>query len=166
MSHPEEYVAAAVAAAVAAVVVDDDDHRRDRDPHAVHVKPEYVVSERPSCLAAPPPLPPSSSSSAISSIEANGGGRDNSGGGAGGGKNKNNRGTNKKRPRDAKVDNIDKACQSIVRGEICPYQLSSGKCKYNHDLKGMLENRPTDLHEGDDGASWLDGMCPSWIDRG
>jgi hypothetical protein len=185
MSHPDGSVAAppvdAAAAAVDVVdvvVVENDDRRhhrggddedgggrRDRDPHAVHVKSEYVASERPSCLAAPPPPPPPSSSSSSADKNDAGGG----GGGSGGGKNDRNnhrRGTNKKRPRDVRTNDIDRACQSIIRGETCPYQLSSGGCKYNHDLKGMLANRPGDIHEGDDGATWLEGMCPSWIDRG
>ncbi|KAL3823310.1 hypothetical protein ACHAXA_010445 [Cyclostephanos tholiformis] len=138
-----------------------DDHR---DPYAVVVKPMYVSSERPSCLASAPPLPPSLAKDDNDDDDAGGRRRGNNDGRGV----KRNRGTNKKRPRDAKIECGLRACQAVVRGETCPFQRNSsgGGCKYNHDLGGMLANRPGDISEGVDGAAWLKGQCPSWIARG
>jgi len=57
-------------------------------------------------------------------------------------KRKNRRGRNKKRPRDMKIDEAKKACMLTMRGEVCPFGDS---CKYSHDLKEMLANRPPDI---------------------
>ena len=140
-----------------------DDRRRD-DQHAVRVKPEYVLPEEED-RPPPPPTPTTDGGN------GEGGGRDddrrndNDGDGDDGGKKK-NRGMNKKRPRDVKIDYGEKACLSVVRGQPCPFLTMAGGCKYNHDLRGMLSNRPADRHEGEGGAVWLEGKCPFWISRG
>lgn len=142
-----------------------DNDGRDRD-YAVRVKPEYVLSERPSCLAPPPsPPPPPAEERRGNVVDADD--DDNNDNRERGKKNgKNNRGMNKKRPRDAKIDYGEKACLAVVRGLSCPFLLSRGGCKYNHDLREMLANRPRDIHEGEGGAAWLEGGCPFWIARG
>ena len=118
----------------------------------LRVKSEFVLSERPACLAPPPPPAPPSSGcgDGASSSQQNGGGSKRS---------KKNRGQNKKRPRDARAAVGDKACLAVVRGEPCPFANTPRGCKYNHDLKEMLANRPDDIKE-------VEGGCPIWNMKG
>ena len=128
---------------------------RSEDAYRVRVKPEYVPSERPACLARPADAPPRRD-------EGDDRGEGGTRGPPGGGNKRRNRGQNKKRPRDGKIASADKACLAVVRGQPCPYQNSPKGCKYNHDLKEMLANRPPDMFEGEGGARWLKGGCPFW----
>ena len=128
------------------------------------VKSEYILSERPSCLAA---LPKEEGSRPPNTTNDNtGDDRDNNN------NNKNNkskkkRGQNKKRPRDTKISFADKVCLAVVRGEPCPFQNSERGCRYNHDLKEILANRPIDISEGDGGAVWLkEEGCPFYNNKG
>ena len=127
------------------------------DSYTVKVKSEFIVDERPSCLVQDCDsaiTQPSSTSEKV--------GGDNSSSN----KKNNNRGQNKKRPRDSKISNADKACLAVVRGEPCPFEKSDKGCKYNHDLKEMLANRPADISDGDGGATWLKDECPFWKKNG
>ena len=119
------------------------------DSFTVQVKSEFLLDGRPSCLVQEQP---SSSSS-----DDNGTSKDDR---------KPNRGQNKKRPRDSKIADADKACLAVVRGESCPFEKSDKGCRYNHDLKEMLANRPPDISEGEGGAAWLKDECPFWKQNG
>lgn len=136
-------------AAVTGITKQDIVPQNIADPYAVKVKSQYVLSERPSCLAPPVEPPPRSDSN---NNNGNNGNKSK--------RSKNNRGQNKKRPRDAKVAYAEKACLAVVRGEVCPFINSERGCRYNHDLKEMLANRPPDICDGEDGASWLKDGCP------
>jgi tRNA-dihydrouridine synthase 3 len=48
----------------------------------------------------------------------------------------------KKRPRDARINDNDKVCLAVVRGETCPYGAT---CRFSHDLKGYMAQRPEDI---------------------
>mmetsp|Transcript_14560 Transcript_14560/g.23842 ORF Transcript_14560/g.23842 Transcript_14560/m.23842 type:complete len:639 (-) Transcript_14560:134-2050(-) len=117
------------------------------DSFTVQVKSEFLLDERPSCLVQEP--------------EDNGGDNETSTDDR-----KPSRGQNKKRPRDSKIADADKACLAVVRGEPCPFEKSGKGCRYNHDLKEMLANRPEDISEGEEGADWLKDECPFWKKNG
>ena len=110
-----------------------DDRRRD-DQHAVRVKPEYVLPEEED-RPPPPPTPTTDGGN------GEGGGRDddrrndNDGDGDDGGKKK-NRGMNKKRPRDVKIDYGEKACLSVVRGQPCPFLTMAGGMQVQSRFEG------------------------------
>ncbi|KAL9189503.1 hypothetical protein ACHAXT_009178 [Thalassiosira profunda] len=116
--------------------------------YAVKVKSQFVLAERPACLAPPRDAPPPSDSNGQSK------------------RSKHRRGQNKKRPRDAKIAFAEKACLAAVRGLPCPFQDTERGCRYNHDVKAMLADRPADLTEGEGGAEWLRGECPLWKLKG
>ena len=117
----------------------------NKDQFRVQVQSQYLVDERPSILSPIAPIPDSSIK------------HDNKDGN----KSKKNRGQNKKRPRDAKINCSQKACLQIIKGETCSFE----NCKYNHDLKEMMANRAVDLSE-EEGLQWLQGECPNWKLRG
>lgn len=121
------------------------------DDFAVKVRPEFVLTERSPVLT---PEKPVNTVTPASSDNGNGNDRRNN--------KKSRRGQNKKRPRDAKIAQADKVCLAIVRGEECPF--GPEKCKYNHDLKEILANRPEDI-QGIDGYLKEEG-CPAWRLRG
>lgn len=123
------------------------------DSYTVKVKSEFVLDERPSCLVKESDAAPSTTSSDSGDVNS----KDNK---------KNNRGQNKKRPRDSKISYTDKVCLSVVRGESCPFEKSDKGCRYNHDLKEILANRPVDISEGEGGADWLKDECPFWKKNG
>jgi len=142
---------------------DNDAARR----HIVQVKSEYVLSERPPCLAPPQETPPVAAAAAGEAIPNSTSTTDLGNGNTNGRNNKNKtRGQNTKRPRDSKIDFGDKACLAVVRGEVCPFLQTAKGCRYNHDLKELLANRPADLNEGEGGAEWLKNECPFWKSRG
>ena len=120
------------------------------------VKSEYILSERPSCLAAPPVEEPKPSNSNND--------RDNNNNVSK--RSKKNKGQNKKRPRDNRIAFGDKVCLAIVRGEPCPFLNTPKGCRYNHNLKEILANRPIDISDGEGGAAWLKGGCPFWNMKG
>ena len=64
----------------------------------------------------------------------------------------------KKRPRDPRVGSDQKMCHRIMLGEECPYGES---CKFSHDYKEFLANRPEDITEVEDGCPIfrLHGFC-------
>jgi hypothetical protein len=111
--------------------------QQKQDPYRVQVLSQYLVNERPPILS---PIIPKTETPKEDAKK---------------------RGQNKKRPRDAKIAASQKACLQIIRGEDCPF----ANCKYSHDLKEMLANRPGDLCEGE-GLEWLRGECPNWKLRG
>lgn len=53
-------------------------------------------------------------------------------------------GMNKKRPRDSKISDVNKLCLSVIRGHPCSY---GDKCKYSHDIKAVLADRPPDISQ-------------------
>ena len=132
------------------------------EAYAIKVKSDYVLSERPSCLAPPTIIAAASDGNNDRNNSSNNGSNKNNKSK----RSKNNRGQNKKRPRDTKISDGDKACLAVVRGEPCPFQKSDRGCRYNHDLKEMLANRPNDLCDGEGGAVWLKGGCPFWNAKG
>lgn len=93
------------------------------------VKKEYILDARPSSL---PPLPPEP--------EPEEDNRDRRRG----------KQKRKRRPRDARMDASEKLCLAIVRGDECPF---GEKCKFSHDVKEYLVNRPDDI-------STVEGGCP------
>ena len=107
--------------------------RKSQESFTVQVKSEFLLDERPSCLVQEQP-----SSSTSDNGGDNGTSKDDR---------KPNRGQNKKRPRDSKIADADKACLAVVRGESCPFEKSDKGCRYNHDLKEMLANRPPDISD-------------------
>ena len=123
------------------------------------VKSEYILSERPSCLAAPPPVVEPTKPSDDSNNDK----RDNNNESK---RSKKNKGQNKKRPRDTRIAFGDKVCLTIVRGEPCPFLNTPKGCRYNHNLKEILANRPIDISDGEGGAVWLKGGCPFWNSKG
>mmetsp|Transcript_640 Transcript_640/g.1473 ORF Transcript_640/g.1473 Transcript_640/m.1473 type:complete len:769 (+) Transcript_640:66-2372(+) len=129
---------------------------------AVRVKPEHVSSERPACLAPLPPAdPPRTEGERQYNDNRNSGNKSNNN------KRNRNRGQNKKRPRDAQIDNSQKACLAVIRGEVCPFETADRKCRYNHDLKEMLADRPPDICHVVGGAVWLkEEGCPVWNAKG
>ncbi|KAL7538528.1 hypothetical protein ACHAXR_008618 [Thalassiosira sp. AJA248-18] len=129
--------------------------------YAIKVKSEFVLSERPSCLT--PPEPPTAAADEGNKDDRNDNDGDNNQKSK---RSKNNRGQNKKRPRDSKIAYAEKACLAVVRGESCPFQKSERGCRYNHDLKEMMANRPPDITEGEGGAAWLKDGCPFWNIKG
>jgi len=78
-------------------------------------------------------------------------------------RNKQNKRKMKKRPRDDKTAVMDKVCRSVLEGSPCPY--GEDKCKYNHDIMGMVRLRQDDVKEIDTGCPYynLRGFCPFGI---
>ena len=124
------------------------------------VKSEFILSERPACLAAPPPVVEPTKPSDNSN---NNDSRDNNNESK---RSKKNKGQNKKRPRDNRIAFGDKVCLAIVRGQSCPFLNTPKGCRYNHNLKEILANRPIDISDGEGGAAWLKGGCPFWNMKG
>ena len=120
------------------------------------VKSEYILSERPACLAAPPPVEERTTPSDSDNRDNNNGSK----------RSKKNKGQNKKRPRDTRIAFGDKVCLAIVRGQPCPFLNTPKGCRYNHNLKEILANRPIDISDGEGGAAWLKGGCPFWNAKG
>jgi len=108
--------------------------------YSVKVKPEYVLKERPSCL---PELPPCTENTELPKTENHSK------------RSRKKKGMNKKRPRDKKIMDCDKACLSLLSGESCNF----ANCKYSHDMKCILASRPIDITQVEDG-------CPEWNLRG
>ena len=119
------------------------------------VKSEYILSERPSCLAAPP-VEERTKPSDVNDRDNNNESK----------RSKKNKGQNKKRPRDNRIAFGDKVCLAIVRGQPCPFVNTPKGCRYNHNLKEILANRPIDISDGENGAAWLKGGCPFWNMKG
>mmetsp|Transcript_26656 Transcript_26656/g.73542 ORF Transcript_26656/g.73542 Transcript_26656/m.73542 type:complete len:590 (-) Transcript_26656:2721-4490(-) len=63
----------------------------------------------------------------------------------------------KKRPRDVRLSVDEKLCPMVIRGETCQY--GAEKCRFSHDIKSFLANRPSDI-------SQIDGGCPHYSLRG
>ena len=122
------------------------------DSFTVQVKSEFVLDTRPACLVQEDPSSSENNKSKEPSSE---------------GDKKPGRGQNKKRPRDSKINDADKVCLAVVRGEPCPFENSERGCRYNHNLKEMLATRPVDISEGEGGAEWLKSEgCPFWKKNG
>ncbi|GKY95603.1 hypothetical protein MPSEU_000521600 [Mayamaea pseudoterrestris] len=68
------------------------------------------------------------------------------------GKKKKQRGMNKKRPRDKRIDQAEKLCAAVLNGGSCTYGDS---CRFSHDVKAYLANRPDDIKE-------VEGGCPNF----
>ena len=93
-----------------------------RDRYDLKVKAEFVLDARSPSLPPLPELPPG----VVAEAEGTG---------------KKKRGQNKKRPRDARVQDDDKLCSFVIRGEPCPFD----NCRYNHDKVAYLKTRPPDI---------------------
>jgi tRNA-dihydrouridine synthase 3 len=125
--------------------------RREADVFSVGVQPQFLLQDRAPSLPSSkvPTLNPSSTS-------ISGQGKDH-----GGGK------RNKKRPRDTKIQEENKMCRAILRGETCPY--GAEKCKYLHDIQHYLCHlRPPDIEPVDlEGRPLVeDGVCPIFKSQG
>lgn len=160
-----------VAAATAAVTIQarhngdestrpttDDRNNNGEDKFSLKVKPEYVLTKRPECLG---PLPVDEQQQGqqeqqkVDDRDRSGDGNNNDGDRRESGKQKRNRkqrGQNKKRPRDARQDDSEKVCLSVLKGQACPYGEG---CKFSHDLKAFMATRPTDISE-------VEGGCPNY----
>lgn len=103
----------------------DTTKQREDDPFSLKVKKGFILKSRPESL---PPLSEETDS-------ARDGKKDEK---------------KKKRPRDARIDDGDKVCLKIIRGEECPYGDS---CRFSHDIKEMLAKRPDDI-------ATVEGGCP------
>jgi tRNA-dihydrouridine synthase 3 len=122
-THDEEKTAEdspPVAAKVLVAVDTKHGHGHDQtlDAYSLKVKPEYILQERHPSLAPPPLL--------VAEDTA-----------------KKNTGQNKKRPRDAHTPDELKACLAMVRGDECKF----ANCRFSHDMKELLANRPDDIAE-------------------
>lgn len=95
------------------------------DPFSIQVKAEFITDKRPECL---PPLPKASEQQHPA------------------------QGERKKRPRDPREADSDRYCMTFLRGEKCPFE---NNCKFSHDLKQLLDNRPPDL-------TTIEGGCPCY----
>ena len=106
--------------------------------YVVKVKPEFILKER------PPQLSPIDVEKNDTSSSNNNNDRrdDRNRYDKKGNRKKRSGGMNRKRPRDVKASNESKLCLSVIRGEICSYGDS---CKYSHDLKSILADRPPDI---------------------
>ena len=100
-------------------VTDEQQTTSDAYAYSLKVKPEYILQERHPSLA-PPPLLVAEDAAAKKAT-----------------------GQNKKRPRDAHVPDEVKACLAMIRGDECKFV----NCRYSHDIKDMLANRPDDIVE-------------------
>jgi hypothetical protein len=123
---------------------DRDDKQNDR--YSLQVKSEFVTSERPESLGPLPPREDNNDEVRISGKERLSG------------KQRKKRGRNKKRPRDARQDNSEKICMSVIRGIECPFGEEA--CKYSHDMVAYMATRPSDIKEFDD------GICPVFKSQG
>lgn len=132
--------------------------KRERAAHDdrfnLKVKPAYVLSERSPVLSAPPPKPadddPRAAQARLSQVDEHGNKLTKSE------RRKRNRGQNKKRPRDARTPDALKLCRAIARGEHCPFPSEGArKCKFSHDVKAYLADRPADIKE-------VEGGCPAY----
>jgi tRNA-dihydrouridine synthase 3 len=97
--------------------------------NSLKIKPGYVLDKRPFSL---PPLPEQQLQ--LQDIEP------------AAAKGKGKRG---KRQRIPRLDDNDKFCLPVLRGEACRYGAG---CKYSHDLKELLADRPPDID--------VEGGCP------
>lgn len=106
------------------------------DPYSLKVKADYISESRPASL---PPLPAADVARAAA---------ENSG-----------QKVKKKRPRDARIQDGAKVCHRVIRGEECPFGDS---CKFSHDIKEFLANRPPDIDKVEGGCPifHLHGYCP------
>ncbi|KAL7559083.1 hypothetical protein ACA910_017499 [Epithemia clementina (nom. ined.)] len=114
---------------------EDDDvaMQRDRyDEYSLRVKSAFVLKDR------APSLPPLRSDAVV--VEEP----------------EKKRKRKKKRPRDDRIIAADKVCLAIIRGDTCPF---GDRCKFSHDLKAFLADRPP-------GLSQVEGGCPTYRLKG
>ena len=105
--------------------------RADRhDQYSVKVKSPFVLTDRSPTL---PPLRPEVMKDVVDETKR--------------GKSK------KKRPRDSRIAAEDKVCMAIIRGDSCPF---GDDCKFSHDVKAYLVNRPPGIIEK------VEGGCPTY----
>jgi tRNA-dihydrouridine synthase 3 len=119
---------------------------RQNNQYSLQVKSEFVTPERPESLGPLPPREDDNDEVRISGKERLSG------------KQRKKRGRNKKRPRDARQDNSEKICMSVIRGIECPFGEKA--CKYSHDMVAYMATRSSDIKEFDD------GMCPVFKSQG
>jgi tRNA-dihydrouridine synthase 3 len=100
------------------------------DSYSLKVKPEYILQERHPSLS-PDTLTDSNNED----------------------KHQQQRGMNKKRPRDVQIPDSAKACLAILRGEECKFGAET--CRFSHDIKELLNSRPEDIQE-------VEGGCPRY----
>jgi hypothetical protein len=101
--------------------------RHPYTPYSTRVKPEYILSQ--------PPIHRSTEVDAATAVTHNNTAEEHASS-----KKINNH--KKRRPKDDKVDSAFKLCLAIIQGRVCPYGDS---CKYSHDMKDMLAQRPVDI---------------------
>ena len=115
------------------------------DPFSLKVKPEFILPGRSEAL--PPALPTNGDAAPV--IDD----RDRDDDERSGKRNKKkNRGMNKKRPRDKRIDHAEKLCVAVLHGGSCSYGDS---CRFSHDIKAYLASRPDDIKE-------VEGGCPNY----
>lgn len=125
--------------------------RTDQDNFSILVKPEYVLDARAPSLAPIQDTDGAIPNSEMTPKDDRDKPRDQN-------SKKGKRGRNKKRPRDVRIDNADKICLAVMRGEVC--QFGAEKCRFGHDLKAFLAIRPDDIA--------VEGMktCPNYERNG
>jgi tRNA-dihydrouridine synthase 3 len=106
---------------------------KHEDAFSLHLKPEYVLKARSTSL---PSL--AAADTREDDTERRGDNNNNNAK-----KGKRERGRNKKRPRDVRINDADKVCLAVMRGETCSY--GAEKCRFTHDLKAYLAIRPPDI---------------------
>jgi tRNA-dihydrouridine synthase 3 len=123
--------------------IDDRDRTDQNDRYSLKVKSDFVLSER------APSLTP------MEKVEDTGGAKVDDRDRQSGKKRKS--GKNKKRPRDARQDDSEKVCMSVIRGDKCTF---GDGCKFSHDIKAYMATRPTDITEVEGCPNYnLHGYC-------
>jgi tRNA-dihydrouridine synthase 3 len=122
--------------------IDDRDRTDQNNRYSLQVKSEFVLSER------APSLTPMEKVEDTRGVKEDD--RDRQGG-------KKKKGQNKKRPRDARQDDSEKICLSVIRGDKCPFGEG---CKFSHDIKAYMATRPSDITEVEGCPNYnLHGYC-------
>jgi tRNA-dihydrouridine synthase 3 len=137
---------------------DDTTKKSNGDPYSLKVKSQYILSAPHPSLTQPSIMSTSSNNATTKndiddnkSTNANQKQKEN--------RHKKNIKNLNKRSRDD-YDGFGKVCKALVSGKVCPF--GPDKCKFNHDIKEMLNLRQSDIKEVVDGCPHynLRGFCP------
>lgn len=112
---------------------------RDYDIFELKVKPDYILKERAESLG---PIPEDRKE--IDRRQQNSAEDSRQSG-------KKQRKNKQKRARDERQDDSEKMCMSVMRDQPCPF--GEEKCRFSHDIKSFMAQRPEDIKE-------LEGGCP------
>jgi tRNA-dihydrouridine synthase 3 len=123
--------------------IDDRDRTDQNNRYSLKLKSEFVLSERASSLT---PMEKVEDTRGVKVDD-----RDNQSG------KKGKKFKNKKRPRDARQDDSEKICMSVIRGDKCSFGEG---CKFSHDIKAYMATRPVDITEVEGCPNYnLHGYC-------